>query len=246
MGKRKAADLPVPSSGTKKSKKRLNSKMSGHPNNSSNPLEEIDTLFEEVEAILRSTSIPPPIRHDTISCKKIPDIFRKRPQMPNLTTEAELHIAPPVQIPTPPSMTSIPPCAEPVECPPIGEKASLPSLGVEVLVSPDIPCSNLYDVVTEFRESSKCDLHLLHEERKGGNPIPYSSLSQDGQARLSGGLDLAPISQMLDDLKNLVLLFLNKSLGEQAQRVVCNCQRSSGGELMPVLDGASIAPSVTE
>ncbi|KAJ1092042.1 hypothetical protein NDU88_005156 [Pleurodeles waltl] len=78
-----AADIPVPYSGTKKSKKLSTSKAIGHPNNSSNPLEAIDTLFEEVEAMLRSTTIPPPICNDTIRYKKIPDIFRKRQQMSN-------------------------------------------------------------------------------------------------------------------------------------------------------------------
>ncbi|KAJ1175168.1 hypothetical protein NDU88_000459 [Pleurodeles waltl] len=49
MGKQKAVDLPVPSSGTMKSKKQLNSKMSGQTNKGSNPLEEIDNLFEARE-----------------------------------------------------------------------------------------------------------------------------------------------------------------------------------------------------
>ncbi|KAJ1084627.1 hypothetical protein NDU88_004773 [Pleurodeles waltl] len=140
----------------------------------------------------------------------------------------------------------IPSCVEPAECPLIWEKASLPPLGAEALVSPDILCSNRYDVLSEHRESSECDLHLLHEECKGGNPASYSSLSPEGQARLSGAPDLASISQKLDDLRNLMLLVLNKFLGEQAQRVVFNCQRPSGGELLPPKDGAFIVPSVIE
>ncbi|KAJ1088510.1 hypothetical protein NDU88_001667 [Pleurodeles waltl] len=97
MGKPKAANIPVPYSGAIKHKKRLRGKVDGCSNTSSNQFKVIDLLFEEVEAILRSPSITALPSPDTISHRKIPDLFKKRQQMPKMFVEVDLHPPPAIQ-----------------------------------------------------------------------------------------------------------------------------------------------------
>ncbi|KAJ1170569.1 hypothetical protein NDU88_002443 [Pleurodeles waltl] len=245
IGKRKAADIPVPHSGIKKHKKRLSGKVDGHSNTSSNRFKAIDTLFEEVEAMLRSPSIPPPSSLDTISHKNIPDLFKKRPQMPPLAVEVDLHPPPAVKILTPSPMKRFAPCMEFVECPEVGVPAP-PS--PEVLVPVDIPCSNRFSALSALSESPEHNLHTSPDEPGKGNSILHSLLTQDRKAQPNGVLDLATISQKLDDLKSLVLLILNQFTGLLEQRAVCNCKLSNEGDPnpVPVPDGMFITPVVLD
>ncbi|KAJ1116522.1 hypothetical protein NDU88_004732 [Pleurodeles waltl] len=217
MGKRKAADIPVPHSGLKKIKKRLSGKVDGHSNTSSNQFQAIDTLFEEVEAMLRSPSIPPPSILHTVSHKKIPDLFKKRPQKPPLAVKADLHPPSAVQTFTPLPMKRSAPCMEFVECAQVGAPA--PS-SLEVLVPVDIPCSYRFSALSALSDSPECDLHTSPDEPGRGNSIPHSILTLDRKAQPNGAHDLVTIFQKLDDLKSLVLLIVNQFTGLLEQRAV--------------------------
>ncbi|KAJ1105771.1 hypothetical protein NDU88_003176 [Pleurodeles waltl] len=86
MGKRKADDVPAPPSGAKK---RAGRKTDDPPKPIRNQFQAIDSLFEEVEAILRSPSITA-----TSTIRKIPDLFIKKLRTPSLSVEADLHPPP--------------------------------------------------------------------------------------------------------------------------------------------------------
>ncbi|KAJ1176638.1 hypothetical protein NDU88_001909 [Pleurodeles waltl] len=80
MGKRKADDVPAPPSGAKKHRKRVGRKPDDPSKPVWNQFQAIDSLFEEVEAILRSPSVITPSIPATSTIRKIPDLFTKKPR----------------------------------------------------------------------------------------------------------------------------------------------------------------------
>ncbi|KAJ1179326.1 hypothetical protein NDU88_004560 [Pleurodeles waltl] len=94
MGKRKAVDAPTPLSGTKKLKKRSSNPATSVTYKGTNPLDDIDTLFEEVEAILKSKFHPLPMSiNDTSGKGKIPEIFKKKKsQLTNFSADSVLNV----------------------------------------------------------------------------------------------------------------------------------------------------------
>ncbi|KAJ1203154.1 hypothetical protein NDU88_006948, partial [Pleurodeles waltl] len=104
----KADEVAVSQSRVKKPKKRSAGKMEGSSTTKLQQFKAIDSLFEEVEAILRSPSIVGPSRPDTTLSKKIPDLFKKKTQSHRIEVKADLHPFPQSQgvTPLPPETSS--------------------------------------------------------------------------------------------------------------------------------------------
>ncbi|KAJ1217124.1 hypothetical protein NDU88_004719 [Pleurodeles waltl] len=150
MGKRKADDVPAPPSGAKKHKKQAGRKIDDPPKPIRNQLQAIDSLFEEVEAILRSPSIIAPSIPATSTIRKIPDLFIKKLRTPLLSVEADLH-PPPISeaaISSPPMRPTS--SVEVAECNQYRDSLHLCSKSV---VSSDILCSNRFQLLSTSSES---------------------------------------------------------------------------------------------
>ncbi|KAJ1218372.1 hypothetical protein NDU88_005952 [Pleurodeles waltl] len=223
MGKRKADDVPAPPSGTKKHKKGAGRKIDDPPKPIKNQFQAIDSLFEEVEAILRSPSIIAPSIPATSTIRKIPDLFIKKLWTPFLSVEADLHPPPisEVAISSPPMRPTS--SVEVAEC-----RDSL-HLGSKSVVSSDILCSNRFQLLSTSSESP-------------GRSPPLTSVEPDReelvwQAQRKMSLELENVSLKLDNLKSLVMVILGKISGLSEMKVLCNCKSLSTNDHLPELIG---------
>ncbi|KAJ1125315.1 hypothetical protein NDU88_003747 [Pleurodeles waltl] len=226
MGKRKADDVPAPPFGAKKHKKRAGRKIDDPSKPIRNQFQDIDSLFEEVEVILRSPSIIAPSIPATSTIRKIPDLFIKKLRTPLLSVEVDLH-PPPISeaaISSPPMRpTSSVEVAECNQC-----RDSL-LLGSKSVVSSDILCSNRFQLLSTSSESP-------------GRSPPLISVEPDTeelvwQAQRKMSLELENVSQKLDNLKSLVMVILGKISGLSETKVLCNCKSFSTNDHLPELIG---------
>ncbi|KAJ1172980.1 hypothetical protein NDU88_004822 [Pleurodeles waltl] len=228
MGKRKADDVPAPPSGTKKHRKRVGRKIDDPSKPIRNQFQAIDSLFEEVEAILRSPSVIAPSIPATSTIRKIPDLFTKKLRTPLLSVEADLQPPPPplseAAIPSPPMrLTS---SVEVAEC---NQRRDSLNLGSKSVVSSDILCSNRFQLLSTSSESPGRSQPLISAE-------PYTEeLVWKAQHKMS--LDLENVSQKLDNLKSLVMDILGKISGLSETKVLCNCKSFSMNDHLPELIG---------
>ncbi|KAJ1212936.1 hypothetical protein NDU88_000579 [Pleurodeles waltl] len=226
MGKRKADDVPAPPSGAKKHKKRAGRKIDDPSKPIRNQFQAIDSLFEEVEARLRSPSIIAPSFPATSTIRKIPDLFTKKLLTPLLSVEADLH--PPAiseaAIPSPPMrLTS---SVEVAEC---NQHRDSLHLGSKSVVSSDILCSNRFQLLSTSSESPGRSQPLISVEPDTVEPV--------WQAQRKISLELENVSQMLDNFKSLVMVILGKISGLSEMKVLCNCKSFSTNDHLPELIG---------
>ncbi|KAJ1210678.1 hypothetical protein NDU88_006040 [Pleurodeles waltl] len=226
MGKRKADDVPAPPSGTKKHRKRAGRKIDDPPKPIRNQFQAIDSLFEEVEAILRSPSIIAPSIRATSTIRKAPDLFTKKLRTPLLSVEADLHHPPlsEAAIPSPPMRPTS--SVEVAEC---NQHRDSLHLGSKSVVSSDILCSNRFQLLSTSSESP-------------GRSQPLISVEPDSeelvwQAQCKMSLELENVSQKLDNLKSLVMAILGKISGLSETKVLCNCKSVSTNDHLPELTG---------
>ncbi|KAJ1123947.1 hypothetical protein NDU88_002414 [Pleurodeles waltl] len=228
MGKQKADDISAPHSGAKKHKKRVSRKVDDPPKPTRNQFQTIDSLYEEVEAILRSPSITAPPTSATLTHRKIPDLCNKKARTPHLTVEVDLHSPPITQAVIPsPSKRHIP-NAEAVECTQTKES---PHSGSKTIISSDIPCSNRFLALSTSSGNLGCSLPPFLAEP--------DIEEQDWLTQHKGALELAIISQKLDDLKSLVVVILENNSGLSDQRVTRNCKQPSTNDHNPDPTGGS-------
>ncbi|KAJ1156920.1 hypothetical protein NDU88_009637 [Pleurodeles waltl] len=214
MGKRKADNVPAPPSGAKKHKKRAGRKIDDPSNPIRNQFQAIDSLFEEVEAILRSPSIITPSFPATSTIRKIPDLFTKKLRTP--LSEAA--------IPSPPMrLTSS------VEVEEYNQRRDSLHLGSKSVVSSVILCSNRFQLLPTSSESPGRSQPLISVEPDTVEPV--------WQAQRKMSLELENVSQKLDNLKSLVMVILGKISGLSESKVLCNCKSFSTNDHLPELIG---------
>ncbi|KAJ1141723.1 hypothetical protein NDU88_008051 [Pleurodeles waltl] len=226
MGKRKADDVPAPPSGAQKHKKRAGRKIYVPPKPIRNQFQAIESLFEEVEAILRSPSITAPSIPGNSTIRKIPDLFIKKLRPPPLSVEADLH--PPPRLEAVISSPSTRPTSnvDVAECNQLRDSLHL---GSKSVVSSDILCSNRFQLLSTSSESP-------------GSSPPLISVEPDTeelawQAKCKMSLELEIVSQKLDNLKSLVTVILDKISGLSETNALCNCKLLSMNDHLPELIG---------
>ncbi|XP_069075657.1 uncharacterized protein [Pleurodeles waltl] len=213
MGKRKADDVSVPQSRVKKPKKRSVGKVEGCPNTNLQQFKTIDSLFEEVEAILRSPSVTGLSTPDTIPPKKIPDLFnKKKTQMHRIEVKADLHPPPHPQGVIPSLLEISPSLVETNGCLSVEGAPHLRCTSPPPTV---IPCSNRFSVLSSDSVSPGHSQTLLVEGTDKD--------SLDGKMGNNEASQLTIISQKIDDVKCLLVSLMNKIAGLYDQKSCCNC-----------------------
>ncbi|KAJ1100876.1 hypothetical protein NDU88_005951 [Pleurodeles waltl] len=225
MGKRKADDVPAPPSGAKKHKKRAGRKTDDPPKPIRNQFQAIDSLFEEVEAILRSPSITAPSIPATSTIKKIPDLFIKKLRTPSLS-EADLHPPPTSEDAISSPSRRLTSSVDVAECNQLRDSLYL---GSKSVVSSDILCSNRFQLLSTSSESTGCSPPLISVEPDTEELV--------WQAQRKMTLELGIVSQKLDNLKSLVMVILDKISGLSERKALYNRKSLSTNDHLPELIG---------
>ncbi|KAJ1159796.1 hypothetical protein NDU88_000301 [Pleurodeles waltl] len=221
MGKRKADDVHAPPSGAKKHRKRAGRKPDDLSKPVRNQFQAIDSLFEEVEAIL-SPSVIAPFIPATSTIRKIPDLFTKKPRTPILSVEADLHPPPLSEAAIPLPSMRLTPSIKAAEC---NQRRDSLNLGSKSVVPSDILCSNRFQLLSTSSESPGCSQPLISAESD------TEELVWQAQRKMS--LELENVSQKLDNLKSLVMVILGKISGLSETKVLCNCNSYSMNDHPP-------------
>ncbi|KAJ1165227.1 hypothetical protein NDU88_005655 [Pleurodeles waltl] len=199
MGKWKAVDVPPRQSGTKKFKKHTKNSVSPVNSKGFNSLDQIDLLFKEVDELLKSNSHPSTKKSETLGAGKIPEIFVRKKKIrttysPVLTSPSEASLAPRGEIvhttvATPCSTADVP--FSNSDFPSMGTMAIPPPLSPEIVVIPNIPCTNRFGPLEEEGDLPACVAHVLHGDAIENVSQQNNALFFDGAQNLHENVNLA-------------------------------------------------------
>ncbi|KAJ1114364.1 hypothetical protein NDU88_002602 [Pleurodeles waltl] len=233
MGKRKAVDLPAPLNVIKKQKKRPRKQANKTIGCGPKALDEIDLLFEEVEAILNSKmvingTLPP--KKALPQPKRIQEVFNKKKKgqtidsvklidgvgnLPN-TNDTIL----PSQQGTTGSVTnfSLSQGISQVE-----EVESIPlALSPEIRLVPNLQCRNEFELLAEEGDLIRDHEHLMVEPdiEVSTSPPITTTLPEPSASEVN----LPLILQRVDEVRNLVLQLAKFLQGKTVYPLRCKCQ----------------------
>ncbi|KAJ1126528.1 hypothetical protein NDU88_004935 [Pleurodeles waltl] len=219
--------------GTKPPKKRLSKQANLASACGPNPLDEIDLLFEEVEAILNTHSTgSTPAKKDSFRNRKTPEIFikKRRRQPPDIILEdvgrEELHI--PRNTVRSPSLV-IPrsaPSSPPHQKGSFFEAAMPPPLPLSpaVRVVPNIVCTNRFNPLSEEGDLPMGMLQSVPGVAIYDNILTNPQSDSKGLESLDNGINMALILQRVDEVRSLVLALTGFMKEKVIHQCSCKCQ----------------------
>ncbi|KAJ1215638.1 hypothetical protein NDU88_003246 [Pleurodeles waltl] len=238
-------DVPTSQNGIKKSKKQPKNPVSPPISKGTNTLDETDLLFEEVDEILNYNSQTPIKKSETLGVGKIPEIFAKKKK--SLVTYSP-PLNPSSEVLPPPRGKSTHKTAA-ISCsfadalpshpglPLTGTMANPPPLSPEIVVIPNIPCTNRFGLLVEEGGSPACVPHDQHgaaiesNAQRDSDPTP-----DDVQIRwANGNLDL--VLQKVDEVKTLAMSLMGLLKETLVPKCACSCQttiKKAGTDTGPI------------
>ncbi|KAJ1149140.1 hypothetical protein NDU88_001957 [Pleurodeles waltl] len=256
MGKRKAVDAPAPHNGTKKLKKCPISQVSPVTGKLMNPLDEIDLLFEEVDAILKSNSHLPAKKSGIPGAGRIPEIFSKKRK--TLTTHSSLMLSPSKDSSVSKDQTMYLTAATPgssLDAPhsqtdyfTMGTMVNPPPLSPVIVVIPNVLCTNRFGSLEEEEDLLACATHAPLGDTTEHNTQSINAPVIDGVLIPHEDVNLALVLQKVDEVKTLVISLMGLLKDKRVLEQGCSCQSTnkkvgmSGGEIVPKLGLQAVIP----
>ncbi|KAJ1153661.1 hypothetical protein NDU88_006420 [Pleurodeles waltl] len=247
MGKRKAVGPPAPLEGIKKQKKRPRKTTIKPAQGESKSLDEIDQLFEEVEAILNSelgTHGLLPLKKPPLQPKTIQEFFIKNREARPVNTGGSTDCAgksSAVNATAPSFLQGIVSGSnisnhfqtEEILHMEEMERTPLP-LSPEIRLVPNIPCKNRFELLSEG--SAVIEVHDPPTAARAIEAASSLPITTDMCSDVSDNAAKLPlILQRVDEIKNLVLQLTKLLQGNMAKLSGCICQKTeaegAGGTL---------------
>ncbi|KAJ1105475.1 hypothetical protein NDU88_002881 [Pleurodeles waltl] len=257
MGKRKPVDVPARQNGAKKSKKLTKNLVSPTTSKGSNPLDESDLLFKEVDYILNCNSHLPKKKSETLGVGKIPEIFAKKKKRSTthsslLISQSEASLAPKGKST---HMTVAISCSTPdaplshLDSLSTGITANPPPLSPEIVVIPNIQCTNRFGLLAEEGGLSACVAHVQHGVAIENNVPLNNDYASNGVQIPHEYVNLALVLQKVDEVKTLVVSLMGLLRENLVPKYGCSCKTTKkkvgiGGGLtaVPKLGSQSVIP----
>ncbi|KAJ1205906.1 hypothetical protein NDU88_001327 [Pleurodeles waltl] len=129
---------------------------------------------------------------------------------------------------------------------PVEDEALRLPLSPEVLVLPNIPCSNRYGPLVEKEGSCDIATHLYTGACADVDVAAKLCLGMERLPMPCGNIDLSSVRLKLGEVKSLVLTLMNKLTREPGLLCGCRCSRPSMDGPPSVMGGTSIVSAVPE
>ncbi|KAJ1113685.1 hypothetical protein NDU88_001927 [Pleurodeles waltl] len=243
MGKRKAVDPPAPPDDIKKQKKRPRKPVNKIARGGPKPLDDIDLLFEEVEAILNSelaTHESLPQKKPSPQPKRILEFFNKRKKGQTVDPGKLINSVeklPNVNVTIPPiqqgivAYSSTTKFSQTQGISHTEEPEHIPfPLSHEIRLVPNLPCRNRFEPLTGEGDLTEAHDHLTVEPViESAIPPPINATCSE---LLASEVNMSLILHRVDEVRNLLLQLTKFLQGKMAQPRDANAksQRQPGKE----------------